>query len=580
MKGFASERSVPTRASAAWFRARASTLQLERGIRDARGHVRRWPQDNPVAFPFVLAESRTPLRGGVSGAERALEEGKVQNLRVAARRLHRAAIAAGGVFSFWKQIGRATRRGGYTSGRLLREGCLVPSVGGGLCQLSNALYDVAVRGGMEIVERHPHSRAVPGSAAAEGRDATVAWNYIDLRFRPDVPVLLEAFLTRDELVVRLRGASARPAEAFVPITTIRRANRREARSCATCGEAACFRHGPATALTMNSSMAYIVDEPWPEFQAYLAANRTASDTLAIPLDGTRWNRPRYAWDTRGYGRVVTAFWRTVARAAAMRKLGRYGAARLAAQWGSAERIAIDLGRALTPDIARVCVAQSFLLPLWESGLLGGRAFDVLMTRPPLREVHARLDEAAARWPERPTLREYRAPAAFVEQEAEALEAADRIITPHAAIAALFPGRALLLPWAAPPHAAVRRNPGPPTIAFPGPTAARKGAYEVRAAARALGLRVMLLGSELEGDAFWDGVETLPPERDWLSAVDAVAQPALLEDRPRLLLAALSAGVPVLATDACGLPPRDGLVTVPFGDDNAMTEALSRLLAAG
>jgi hypothetical protein len=35
----------------------------------------------------------------------------------------------------------------------------------------------------ELLERHAHSRRPPGSRAAEGSDATVAWNYVDLRFR-------------------------------------------------------------------------------------------------------------------------------------------------------------------------------------------------------------------------------------------------------------------------------------------------------------------------------------------------------------------------------------------------------------
>ena len=68
-------------------------------------------------------------------------------------------------------------------GRELREGCLVPSIGGGLCQLSNALYDAALRAGLQVVERHRHTQVVPGSLAESDRDATVFWNYRDLRLR-------------------------------------------------------------------------------------------------------------------------------------------------------------------------------------------------------------------------------------------------------------------------------------------------------------------------------------------------------------------------------------------------------------
>jgi hypothetical protein len=57
-----------------------------------------------------------------------------------------------------------------------------------------------------------------------------------------------------------------------------------------------------------------------------------------------------------------------------------------------------------------CVAQSLLPHLWRDGALGGRTFDVLMTRLPLRVLHARLDEAWMRKPDRKSLCEFRAPA--------------------------------------------------------------------------------------------------------------------------------------------------------------------------
>jgi len=57
---------------------------------------------------------------------------------------------------------------GFVAGRELREGCVIPSLGGGLCQLSNALYDAALKAGVEIVERHAHSQVIPASLAEVG----------------------------------------------------------------------------------------------------------------------------------------------------------------------------------------------------------------------------------------------------------------------------------------------------------------------------------------------------------------------------------------------------------------------------
>jgi hypothetical protein len=256
---------------------------------------------------------------------------------------------------------------------------------------------------------------------------------------------------------------------------------------------------------------------------------------------------------------------------ALRSAGLQGAARRSADLDATGRIARSLARLLTPAVTSVTVAQSYLPFLWREGHLGGRQVSVLMTRLPMTRLQARLDAAAAAHPEQATLADFRAPAWIAEAEAEALASADRIITPHAEIAGLFGDRAIHLPWEMPvmaPRAAVSGR----RIVFPGPTVARKGAYMLRDAAAALGLEVMTLGAELEGPDFWRGVRTVPAG-DW-SGVAAVVQPALVEEQPRRLLRALAAGIPVIATPACGLAPQPGLCLIPPGDAPALIAALA------
>jgi glycosyltransferase involved in cell wall biosynthesis len=220
--------------------------------------------------------------------------------------------------------------------------------------------------------------------------------------------------------------------------------------------------------------------------------------------------------------------------------------------------------------------------LWRNGHLGGREVTVLMTRLPLSLMHSRLDRAYQQHPERRTLGDFRAPACLVEAEAAALDYADRIVTPHAELAHLYPGKTAELYWEKPvAKPSDRLDPAPRRIAFPGPTVARKGAYELREAARALDLEILCLGNELEGTGFWEGIGTRRPDTAaagaWLPQVAAVVQPALVEERPRHLLAALAAGIPIVATEACGIAAAPGVTIVPAGNTQALIAALSTVL---
>jgi glycosyltransferase involved in cell wall biosynthesis len=120
-----------------------------------------------------------------------------------------------------------------------------------------------------------------------------------------------------------------------------------------------------------------------------------------------------------------------------------------------------------------------------------------------------------------------------------------------------------------------------SIVFPGPSIARKGAYEVRALALRLDLEVVLLGANdltggLEGEGFWSGLPVRhAPRHDlsWLHEAGLVVQPSLIEEQPRSLLAALAAGIPVIATPACGILPKLGITLIPENDPEALVEAI-------
>jgi vancomycin resistance protein VanW len=150
-----------------------------------------------------LGQDEHPFYTASDPREQELELGKVQNLRVAAAAIDGIVLEPGETFSFWSAAGRPSRGKGYVVGRELRQGCMIPSIGGGICQLTNGLSRVAHAAGMEIVERHSHTVHPPGFFIDDQTDATVFWNYIDFRFRSRVSVRIGATLTDKTLVVRL-----------------------------------------------------------------------------------------------------------------------------------------------------------------------------------------------------------------------------------------------------------------------------------------------------------------------------------------------------------------------------------------
>lgn len=162
----------------------------------SRGH-------DTSGFANILAEDSSALHTIEDQRERILELGKIQNLRIAAAALDGLTIPSGHTFSFWRQVGRPTKAKGYVPGRELRNGCLVPSIGGGLCQLSNALSRTATRAELIIAERHRHSAQVEDLRFDPDTDATLFWNYVDLRFTARQDCLLRVRLDPQHLFVSL-----------------------------------------------------------------------------------------------------------------------------------------------------------------------------------------------------------------------------------------------------------------------------------------------------------------------------------------------------------------------------------------
>ncbi len=122
-------------------------------------------------------------------------EGKLHNLQLAAVVVDGLVIAPGQVLSLWALLGRPTAQRGYAVGRAILSDAETGDIGGGLCQLSGLIYELGLRAGLEVAERHPHSRDLYASEDERftplGLDATVVWPWKDLRLRNGLGVPLQ-----------------------------------------------------------------------------------------------------------------------------------------------------------------------------------------------------------------------------------------------------------------------------------------------------------------------------------------------------------------------------------------------------
>jgi vancomycin resistance protein VanW len=166
------------------YEARSAELQFERRLSD---RIRRVPFAATVdttPLPVTLARHTSVLRRLLRDLDPRLQETKIVNLRLATASIDGLLIRPGQTFSFWNRVGAPTASRGFAEGLILRGGRITAGIGGGLCQLSNLIYWMALHAPLDVVEQHHHGfDPFPdaGRVLPFGSGATIFWNYGDLR---------------------------------------------------------------------------------------------------------------------------------------------------------------------------------------------------------------------------------------------------------------------------------------------------------------------------------------------------------------------------------------------------------------
>jgi hypothetical protein len=482
-----------------------------------------------------------------------LTAGKIENLRIASKKFNGLEVKANQIFSFWNHLGNPNLNQGFVVGREIREGCIVPNVGGGLCQLSNALYDAALNAGFEIIERHKHTKVVPGSLAEKDRDATVKWNYKDLRFKAPVDFKMEIEMDHSsfKVVFKTKQKFTSPESKNTHSQKPHSLN-----DCLSCGNTSCFKHHPVKAHQppQEPVTAYILDEVWPEYDEFIAKNAKNNDFFILPLKNNFAIKTlRYKWQSAPHRQTQYTQYQGVFRALSIR----FATPKQNNVFEKLLQLDAKIARAAAKKIPVNCthlvVSQNLLPFLYAEGVFGGRTFDVLMTRLPFEKLHQKLDFAHSLHPESATLNDFRVGSDWVNMENKALNAAQKIITPHSEIAEIFKHKCIKLTWKLPAVTAVE-NRGE-AVLFPASAVGRKGAYEFREWLRANPHKVYIAGRKIEAPHFFENLDVHPFDGDF-SKIKMVVYPTHVEHQPRLVLKAISMGIPVLTNAACGLEPGD------------------------
>lgn len=131
----------------------------------------------------ILGSSSTRYNGG--------DVSRTTNLRIATGNINGMILMPGEEFSYNEVVGERTTARGFREGAAFVGNKVVQSVGGGICQISTTLYQSIMKSGIKSTERYNHSMSV--TYAAHSEDATVAWGYLDYKFKNiyDSPIYIQ-----------------------------------------------------------------------------------------------------------------------------------------------------------------------------------------------------------------------------------------------------------------------------------------------------------------------------------------------------------------------------------------------------
>ena len=147
---------------------------------------------------------------------------RLHNVALVAQLIDGAMVAPGATFSFNKTTGERTAAKGFEVAPVIMNGEVTTGLGGGVCQVSTTTFNAVFDGGLPITERTNHALYI--SHYPLGRDATVDYPSVDLKFRNDTDhwLLIRTFVSTGSLTVTIYGTpqNRRVESEVAPLTVV------------------------------------------------------------------------------------------------------------------------------------------------------------------------------------------------------------------------------------------------------------------------------------------------------------------------------------------------------------------------
>lgn len=154
-------------------------------------------QRRDIHLNYIHFSHSTPLLRKLKNVDMYLQHNKIVNLKIAAEKINGTVLFPEECFSYWKLIGKPTKKKGYLDGMILDNGKYKAGTGGGLCQMSNLIYWITLHTPLTVIERHRHGYDVfPDSNRTQpfGSGATCFYNYVDLMIKNNTPHPFQIFI--------------------------------------------------------------------------------------------------------------------------------------------------------------------------------------------------------------------------------------------------------------------------------------------------------------------------------------------------------------------------------------------------